>query len=171
MSPRKKPRPSSHQYERSEHSRANITCYDCHQPGDGQESYDHFNFPSGSRSHFVELPGLPPHRVRAIRSESACTAGLGRRQRVVRDVSRARGVGRAAPPRRRGPPAQPARAPRGRSRDRDRMPGLPRNRPAEPRRVDRKLHGMPLATLHLHRTSSRAADLRPMPHGSRTMRR
>ena len=33
-----------HQFERSEHSRANITCYDCHQPGDGQESYDHFNF-------------------------------------------------------------------------------------------------------------------------------
>ena len=33
-----------HQFERSEHSRANITCYDCHQPHDGQETYDHYNF-------------------------------------------------------------------------------------------------------------------------------
>lgn len=33
-----------HQFERSEHSRANITCYDCHQAGEGQESYIHFNF-------------------------------------------------------------------------------------------------------------------------------
>lgn len=33
-----------HQFERSEHSRANITCYDCHQAGEAQESYIHFNF-------------------------------------------------------------------------------------------------------------------------------
>ncbi len=33
-----------HQFERSEHSRANVTCYDCHQAGDGQEAYDHYNF-------------------------------------------------------------------------------------------------------------------------------
>lgn len=33
-----------HQFERSEHSRANVTCLDCHQPGDGQESFDHYNF-------------------------------------------------------------------------------------------------------------------------------
>ena len=33
-----------HQFERSEHSRANVTCYDCHQPHDGQETYDHYNF-------------------------------------------------------------------------------------------------------------------------------
>ena len=33
-----------HQFERSEHSRANVTCLDCHQPNDGQEPYDHYNF-------------------------------------------------------------------------------------------------------------------------------
>ena len=33
-----------HQFERSEHSRANVTCLDCHQPHDGQEAYDHYNF-------------------------------------------------------------------------------------------------------------------------------
>lgn len=33
-----------HQFERSEHSRANVTCYDCHQAGDGQASYDHYHF-------------------------------------------------------------------------------------------------------------------------------
>ena len=33
-----------HQYERSAHSRASVTCLDCHQPQDGQESSDHFNF-------------------------------------------------------------------------------------------------------------------------------
>lgn len=33
-----------HQFERSEHSRSNVTCFDCHQPGDGQESFDHYNF-------------------------------------------------------------------------------------------------------------------------------
>ena len=33
-----------HQFERSEHSRANVTCYDCHQPQDRQETYDHFDF-------------------------------------------------------------------------------------------------------------------------------
>ncbi len=33
-----------HQFERSQHSRANITCYDCHQPLDEQETYDHYNF-------------------------------------------------------------------------------------------------------------------------------
>ena len=33
-----------HQFERSEHSRANVTCLDCHQPGERQEAYDHFNF-------------------------------------------------------------------------------------------------------------------------------
>ena len=33
-----------HQFERSEHSRANITCLDCHQALNGQESQDHYNF-------------------------------------------------------------------------------------------------------------------------------
>ena len=33
-----------HQYEPSEHSRANVTCLDCHQPHDGQATYDHYNF-------------------------------------------------------------------------------------------------------------------------------
>ena len=33
-----------HQFERSEHSRANVTCFDCHQPHETQEAYDHFNF-------------------------------------------------------------------------------------------------------------------------------
>ena len=33
-----------HQYERSAHSRSKVTCLDCHQPQDGQETNDHFNF-------------------------------------------------------------------------------------------------------------------------------
>ncbi len=33
-----------HQFERSAHSQANITCYDCHQALDGQESNEHYNF-------------------------------------------------------------------------------------------------------------------------------
>ena len=33
-----------HQFERSAHSRANVTCYDCHQPHDGQGAYEHYNF-------------------------------------------------------------------------------------------------------------------------------
>ena len=33
-----------HQFERSEHSAANITCYDCHQALEGQEELEHYNF-------------------------------------------------------------------------------------------------------------------------------
>ncbi len=33
-----------HQFERSEHSGANVTCYDCHQALDGQEEFEHYNF-------------------------------------------------------------------------------------------------------------------------------
>lgn len=33
-----------HQFERSQHSQANITCYDCHQALDGQEELEHNNF-------------------------------------------------------------------------------------------------------------------------------
>ena len=33
-----------HQFERSEHSFANVTCLDCHQPHDGQAAVDHYNF-------------------------------------------------------------------------------------------------------------------------------
>ena len=33
-----------HQFERSQHSQANITCYDCHQALDGQDELEHNNF-------------------------------------------------------------------------------------------------------------------------------
>ncbi len=33
-----------HQFERSQHSLANVTCFDCHQPHDGQQEYEHYNF-------------------------------------------------------------------------------------------------------------------------------
>lgn len=33
-----------HQFERSQHSRANVTCLDCHQAQQGQESRHHYNF-------------------------------------------------------------------------------------------------------------------------------
>ena len=33
-----------HQFERSQHSQANITCYDCHQRLDGQDALTHYNF-------------------------------------------------------------------------------------------------------------------------------
>ena len=33
-----------HQFERSQHSQANITCYDCHQRLDGQDEVEHYNF-------------------------------------------------------------------------------------------------------------------------------
>ena len=33
-----------HQFESSQHSQANITCYDCHQALDGQDEYGHYDF-------------------------------------------------------------------------------------------------------------------------------
>ena len=42
--PRDETPPIVHQFERSEHSRANVTCLDCHQPHDEQATYDHYNF-------------------------------------------------------------------------------------------------------------------------------
>ena len=33
-----------HQFERSQHSQANVTCYDCHQALDGQDELGHNNF-------------------------------------------------------------------------------------------------------------------------------
>ena len=33
-----------HQFERSQHSEANITCYDCHQRLDGQDELEHYDF-------------------------------------------------------------------------------------------------------------------------------
>ncbi len=33
-----------HLFERSQHSLANVTCFDCHQPHDGQQEYEHYNF-------------------------------------------------------------------------------------------------------------------------------
>ena len=33
-----------HQFERSQHSQANITCLDCHQQLDGQDEFEHYNF-------------------------------------------------------------------------------------------------------------------------------
>ena len=156
-----------HQFERNGHSRVNVTCLDCHQPHDGQETYDHYNFQLARdvtslncrachRTEYEQF-ARSRHALPAWAAVSG-TGGMSPEQIAFGERHHPGAVDR---------PPNALAALEGAAATRDRLPGLPPDRPAEPRRFHRKLHGVPLAAFDVDRAGARAADVRAVPHGAR----
>lgn len=55
-----------HEYEMSRHAEKGVSCLDCHQSVEGQETIDHNGFLISTALHIQELRQLSPGRVRAV---------------------------------------------------------------------------------------------------------
>ena len=153
------------EYRGSAHAARGTNCLDCHQPVEGQDELDHRGFviaetvtaPRTAPVPRGAVPGVPPEPARRARLRRRAGARPSRRSRSSWPSATIPGAssGRPTPSRPGGGDGHPVR-----------LRDVPLDRPPQPGRLHRDLHGVPRAPRHLGGAGPPAPHLRPVPHGA-----
>ena len=132
-----------HEYDMSTHNRVGVNCLDCHQPSKGQEPVDHKGFTIARRLSAANCQTCHAEQyqqyLKSRHAAPAWAAVTGNGDFSAEQVAFAEKIHPGAVDR----PAARSDQDRRDGRGQQGMPAVPRRGPAQRRRLDRFVHGVP----------------------------